>query len=1783
MSFRKNQKVSFRGNQGVVQAVDLTPGMVDVTYPSGITKRHRKEDLSLLARNNSGRPRRSRGQSRGRARSRARYNPERSKDEVKAEAEAKALVERLAPKIKTAEKKLAKFQEYKVWKQLYDHYKSGKAAPSKKLQAASAEIQKMGGTSARDRRAILAKHGVLDEAEALGALRSAMDPQEVTEWVQYRQDQPGGDMAALVSLQRALDGAHAAHESAVEAYKALLAEFVTADAAAVVAAKKRSKSKERQARKEREQTPAQKAAAEDKTRDQEDLDEDAEGRAADVRRKQEMADRAGKARTSGPKLKEQVRAGKGQALEMEALQKAGAKWLVLPDPPRFEGSGENPELCGNPIDGSLYAIAIYTGGGRYISEEISKSTWDAEYANWAELHKDENPTPKKVLTNYMSRKGYTSLDQIGYSWENLEGARKPKSQVPFTARQVAAMTEGIVKATGLGETSRSEQLAEIKVLSEEAKRLRKEHDRTKRIEVLNQFLAVERQLASLKAAPERVGGRDVKTSVKLIEGHILALQQVLLSATPAVRNARRAKDLAREIVEHVPWGDKDKDKKADLEAQFAAEASGALRPDGTAPANLFASKTRNKPTKRAAFYLSKVLSLNNWADYTSKLYGSAQSQERAQSALDDFLIWQKWNKAFKAWVAWKEKGLNPQSKALKDFYRGLGEEAFGPDDSPLPIEKWEFQRGYDPRDLSTAPYRDQEERLYQEHGFIQAVLGAKDPRLQKKMIRYRNLVRGPDSQVIARLEAAVIKSREATSKPLDRLYDLSSLLQKAGTAQEATRRLHSEIERLIARLEREQARLDDPKTTIEYGKEFFPVRGRKKGAKFDPHIQNIPSPGTHFEPAEGGGFFYFRVSKKEAAAPDRLKDFYPPFAKSSPKRLSPLFSWSALHRPLDRRAEVGRARGDAKARRRAVLYEKPDGKEISEIPEGTHLTLSDSKGTWREVELSKEGMVGWVKSSAIKSAYKEAYNSPPLCETPASRELSKAAAKMKGPISAALQSLKWVSKTIEKYKSDDLGSPEASLERAGNEALKKLSWFASWCQDVVFTQESVPESSFSKSIELSLFFQFGRGLVDDDGTHLGRATGFDPDSFLKSALETPVPLIKRSTAGRKAKRLGAFSSKEQLPGHKAEGRFEPLGFYDKKGTGVSFEVNEIVKDAGGRPKDLATLSATKLGESGLVPVDKLAHAFIILAEEARGLFGAVSEAEERARGLFYIYTSLGGDQTVRQLEAAMRFLSLVQSNGGHLPDGDVFSVLDDIQDYRRHIATRDASDRSESTLHREDMASSVSKRGRAHDRIDASAKAAISRLQEQRDPIAASYAKLLRTRQATAKRELSQHPVGKKHLKLVGEYKANRSPELEAALELSTRRYEKLAAELKEKYGPEATARSTLGTAYRKLVQTHGYDSPEATLYEPPGRFQDARFFSEGYPTLAEMEKKYGAYGQIMYSRAKNLHQVQARHSSEVLSLKKAERGRTTEFAVKGRTDKAEQLRVAEEELARITQGAGLHQLGQNVRLYYTFNPALFYITKALWSTGAQPWKIYWNEEKEEELSTEGTKLLEDVDAVGRYGHALKLFYQGASNKRSLDDAVANLADQVNTRGYLKDMSKRLAGMKDFTERDWREFTYILEGTFQNVAMLAPGVGGEDTLDKWLGAMWEREPEEAVKEKIEATKLETDPVGYLSTQRKGAQERLLRTRKSVSKAKRSDRYRERRAKTRAPLEMEPLRKSEVMEKGGDPRLPYPPQSSVAALEDFSSRTRRLRDLIQQRKEKLDPETKRKARSTRRKS
>lgn len=83
-AFRRGQSVSFRGQQGVVDAVDLTPGMVDVSYPNGLVKRHRADALEVVARPNSSRysrkgrkPRRSRSsRSSGRRFSRAAHrNP----------------------------------------------------------------------------------------------------------------------------------------------------------------------------------------------------------------------------------------------------------------------------------------------------------------------------------------------------------------------------------------------------------------------------------------------------------------------------------------------------------------------------------------------------------------------------------------------------------------------------------------------------------------------------------------------------------------------------------------------------------------------------------------------------------------------------------------------------------------------------------------------------------------------------------------------------------------------------------------------------------------------------------------------------------------------------------------------------------------------------------------------------------------------------------------------------------------------------------------------------------------------------------------------------------------------------------------------------------------------------------------------------------------------------------------------------------------------------------------------------------------------------------------------------------------------------------------------------------------------------------------------------------------------------------------------------------------------------------------------------------------------------
>lgn len=52
-SFRKGQTVSVRGQSGVVEGIDLTPGMIDVRY-GRLVKRHKASEVFPVARNNSG-------------------------------------------------------------------------------------------------------------------------------------------------------------------------------------------------------------------------------------------------------------------------------------------------------------------------------------------------------------------------------------------------------------------------------------------------------------------------------------------------------------------------------------------------------------------------------------------------------------------------------------------------------------------------------------------------------------------------------------------------------------------------------------------------------------------------------------------------------------------------------------------------------------------------------------------------------------------------------------------------------------------------------------------------------------------------------------------------------------------------------------------------------------------------------------------------------------------------------------------------------------------------------------------------------------------------------------------------------------------------------------------------------------------------------------------------------------------------------------------------------------------------------------------------------------------------------------------------------------------------------------------------------------------------------------------------------------------------------------------------------------------------------------------------
>jgi len=297
--FRPGQSVAFRGREGVVEAVDLTPGMVDVRY-GPLVKRHKAGEVSPLARTNRGRrPRKARKGRKG-ATQRARFNPDwfvqRGRDLI--ERQEKKAAQKGLPLDPGVQKVKELVNDLEVITHALDTIVAGRKVPASSPVAGMplAELRGAG-------------------AEVSKALVAAMGP------YRYKSSMPPGPGGTA------------------------------------------------EARPPQRPQKVAKAAASSVTKKQ-----------------QESLFRS----QSGPYAAQ--------------LAREGAAWVVLPDPPRFDGPYGAKEFCGNAMDGLLYAVVV-NKGVRTISVVVTRAT------------------VKEAVVAYASAKGLTDLSSISPR-EALEFAKK---------------------------------------------------------------------------------------------------------------------------------------------------------------------------------------------------------------------------------------------------------------------------------------------------------------------------------------------------------------------------------------------------------------------------------------------------------------------------------------------------------------------------------------------------------------------------------------------------------------------------------------------------------------------------------------------------------------------------------------------------------------------------------------------------------------------------------------------------------------------------------------------------------------------------------------------------------------------------------------------------------------------------------------------------------------------------------------------------------------------------------------------------------------------------------------------------------------------------------------------------------------------------------------------------------------------------------------------------------------------------------------------------------------
>ena len=302
------------------------------------------------------------------------------------------------------------------------------------------------------------------------------------------------------------------------------------------------------------------------------------------------------------------------------------------------------------------------------------------------------------------------------------------------------------------------------------------------------------------------------------------------------------------------------------------------------------------------------------------------------------------------------------------------------------------------------------------------------------------------------------------------------------------------------------------------------------------------------------------------------------------------------------------------------------------------------------------------------------------------------------------------------------------------------------------------------------------------------------------------------------------------------------------------------------------------------------------------------------------------------------------------------------------------------------------------------------------------------------------------------------------------------------------------------------------------------------------------------------------------------------------------------EETASLASQARFHKRGdfpfsgqsnKDVLLYYTYNPLLFEIARLSWNT-RQP---AWRQRHDGKLTPESMQRLRDVDTVGRYGYALKLFYEKAISKQdfravvsSLEAAVSatDLKTWITQETLTLAASHKKAPLSAEQQGSWRAATAAFaEFSYPHAAILEPGYGGEANILLKEGSKdygWAARILTGNDPRPEAEDLTADPRTYFSRLRKDALNTLVRQREATVRAVRSH-VGEPSARSHlvsvATLPLQPLaaakdryKRTPLVGEGKPIPTSFLPQSTIAALEDAESDSQQLRTLIQERAAEL---------------